>query len=78
MGFNERRVQFDWHNQRPEAFGYKFRSKQEIREKYQDYLEQKTTKALLDIKKDGGSFNKLAGWLIDEILEGRKPSDLLP
>lgn len=37
MGFNERRVTFDWHNQRPEAFGYKFKSKQEYR--WAQYLE---------------------------------------
>jgi len=31
MGFEGRTVHFDWHNQRPEAFGYKFKSKQEYR-----------------------------------------------
>lgn len=31
MGFEGRTVHFDWHNQRPEAFGYTFKSKQEYR-----------------------------------------------
>lgn len=39
MGFEGRTVHFDWHNQRPEAFGYKFKSKQEFRwAKYLDLL----------------------------------------
>jgi len=37
MGFNERRVTFDWHNQPVEAFGYRFKSKQEY--KWAQYLE---------------------------------------
>jgi outer membrane lipoprotein-sorting protein len=31
MGYEGRTVHFDWHNQRPEAYGYKFKSKQEYR-----------------------------------------------
>ncbi len=45
---------------------------QRIREAHQGYLESKTTKALLDIKKDGGHLAGLCSWLIDEILAKRK------
>lgn len=44
---------------------------QRIRDSYQDYLESKSTPALLDIKKDGGQLAGLCGWLIDEIIESR-------
>ncbi len=46
--------------------------KQGIRDSYQEYLEGKTTKALLDIKKDGGHLAGLCDWLIDEIIAKRK------
>lgn len=42
-----------------------------IRDEYQDWLESKSTRALLDFKKDGGSLVHNCGWLIDEILEQR-------
>ena len=42
-----------------------------IREEYGDYLSQKNTRALIDIKNDGGHLYSLAGFLIDEILEQR-------
>ena len=45
---------------------------QGIRDDYQRYLESKTTKALLDLKKDGGRIVNLCGWLLDEILAKRK------
>lgn len=45
---------------------------QRIRDEKQDYLESKTTKALLDIKKDDGLLVGTCGWLIDEILAKRK------
>jgi hypothetical protein len=45
--------------------------KQKIRENYQDYLESKSTQALLDIKKDKGQLSSLCSWLIDEILAER-------
>ena len=47
-------------------------SKQKIRESHQEYLESKSTQALLDIKKDNGYLWKLCGWLINEILRNRK------
>ena len=43
-----------------------------IRDQYESYLRDKKPQALLDIKKDGGDLWKLAGWLIDEILERGK------
>ena len=43
-----------------------------IRKEYQSYFESKSTKALLDIKKDGGHLAGLCGWLIDEILNARR------
>ncbi len=45
--------------------------KKRIRDSYQDYLEDKKTPALLDMKKDNGPMSKLCGWLIDEILSER-------
>ena len=45
--------------------------KQRIRNDYQEYLESKSTQALIDIKNDGGQLCKLCGWLIDEILNER-------
>ena len=45
---------------------------QGIRDDYQRYLESKTTRALLDIKKDGGRLVDMCGWLINEILAKRK------
>jgi hypothetical protein len=47
------------------------RYKQRIRDHYEPYLRDKDTQALIDLKKDGGQISKLAGWLIDEILEER-------
>lgn len=44
---------------------------QRIRDEYQDYLEGKSTRALLDFKKDGGCLVGLCDWLIDEILKQR-------
>ncbi len=49
--------------------------KKRIRDGYQDYLEDKKTPALLDMKKDNGPISKLCGWLIDEILSKRKDKD---
>ena len=46
--------------------------KQKIRDSYESYLRDKSTEALIDIKKDGGHLSKLAGWLIDEIIEERE------
>ena len=43
-----------------------------IRDSYQEYLEAKSTAALIDIQKDGGQLCKLCSWLIDEILQKRK------
>jgi len=43
-----------------------------LRKEYQSYLEDKTTQALQDIKKDGGHLAGLCGRLIDEILAKRK------
>ncbi len=43
-----------------------------IRDEYQEYLESKSTAALLDIKKDGGHLVGLCSWLIDEIIGTRK------
>ena len=37
MGFEGRTVHFDWHNKRPEKYGYTFKSDQE--RKWADYLE---------------------------------------
>lgn len=48
------------------------KEKARIRENWQGYLESKNTKALLDIKKDGGHLAGLCGWLLDEILAKRK------
>ena len=47
------------------------RYKQRIREEYQPFLEAKSTRALLDLKQDGGHLAGLCGWLIDEILTER-------
>ncbi len=49
--------------------------KRRIRDGYQDYLEDKETPALLDIKKDGGQLCNLCEWLIDEILSERAKVD---
>ena len=46
--------------------------KKKIRDNYYDYLVTKTTPALRDIQKDGGSLGKLTGWLIDEIIAERR------
>lgn len=51
---------------------YRKKEIQRIRDVHQDYLESKTTEALLDLKKDGGHIVGLCGWLIEEILEKRK------
>jgi len=45
---------------------------QRLRDEYQGHFESKNTKALLDIKKDGGHIVGLCGWLINEILEKRR------
>jgi len=47
-----------------------------IRDTYQDYLEAKSTPALLDIKKDNGDLWKTCGWLIEEILRNRQMKGL--
>jgi hypothetical protein len=49
----------------------KERSIQRLRDDYQAHLENKSTEALLDLKKDGGQLSKVCGWLIDEILTER-------
>ena len=46
--------------------------RQRIREQYESYFRDKSTTALLDIKRDGGQLAKIAGWLIDEIIGERK------
>ena len=43
-----------------------------IRDDYQEYLESKSTAALLDIKRDGGNLWHSCGWLLDEILASRQ------
>ena len=43
-----------------------------IRGTYQDYLDAKSERALLDIKADDGDLWKTCGWLIEEILQQRK------
>lgn len=58
--------------ERKEQILFREKEKQRIRDNWQGYLEDKTTKALLDIKKDGGHLAGLAGWLIDEIIAKRK------
>lgn len=50
----------------------KNRIRNEYRNEYFDYLNGKTTEALLDIKKDRGHLWQLAGWLIEEIIESRR------
>lgn len=55
-----------------EQEAYRKKEMQRIREENQEYLESKTTKALLDIKKDGGHLVGLCSWLIDEIIAKRK------
>jgi len=45
-----------------------------IREEYQTWLENKNTKALLDLKKDKGHLWGVCGWLIEEILAKRRKS----
>ncbi len=47
------------------------RGRQHIRDEYQEYLEGKSTQALIDLKKDKGHVVGLVGWLIDEILQTR-------
>jgi hypothetical protein len=51
-------------------------AKERIRTEHQEYLESKTTEALLDIKKDGGHLWHLCGWLIEEILAKRKGGEI--
>ena len=46
--------------------------KQRIREQYEDYLRSKSTAAMEDIRKDNGQLAKIAGWLIEEIINERK------
>jgi hypothetical protein len=48
--------------------------KQRIRDSYEDYLRAKSTAALKDIQNDNGQLAKIAGWLIEEIINGRKKS----
>ena len=48
------------------------KEKQQIRDDRQEYLESKTTEALLDLKRDGGHIAYMCGWLIDEIIAKRK------
>lgn len=47
------------------------RYRQKIRDEYQPFLEDHDTRALLDLKRDGGQLAGLCGWLIDEILAKR-------
>lgn len=56
---------------------YRNKEMQRLREENQEYLESKTTKALLDIKKDGGHLAGLCGWLIEEILAERRKNETL-
>ena len=49
--------------------------RQRIRNDYEDYLNAKTTQALIDEKNDGGQLSKLCGWLIDEIISKRESKD---
>ena len=46
--------------------------KKRIRDDYEEPLKAKSTRALLDLQKDGGQLSGLCGWLIDEILQQRK------
>ena len=47
-------------------------NKQRIREEHEQYLRNKSTQALHDIKADGGYLSYMTGWLIDEILAERR------
>lgn len=51
---------------------YRNKEMQRIRDENQKYLESKSTKALLDLKKDNGQIAYICGWLIDEIIATRK------
>jgi len=46
-----------------------------IREENQEWLENKSTRALQDLQADGGQISQVAGWLIDEILAKRKKGE---
>jgi hypothetical protein len=63
MGFEtNKRVVFDWHNQRPEGFGYKFKSKQEYR--WAQYLE---------VLMRGSDYPKLINWWYEaKVFEAKK------
>ena len=50
--------------------------KKRIRDDYEEPLKAKSTRALLDLQKDGGQLSGLCGWLIDEILQQRKGLEL--
>jgi len=51
--------------------------KKRIRGDYEEPLKAKSTRALLDLKKDGGQLSGLCGWLIDEILHNRQTKELM-
>jgi hypothetical protein len=51
--------------------------KKRIRDDYEESLKAKSTRALLDLKKDGGQLSGLCGWLINEILRNRQTKELM-
>lgn len=57
IGFEKTRtVHFDWHNQRPVAYGYQFKSKQELR--WANYLQiLKTAKVITNWKYEPRTFD---------------------